>query len=82
MLALLTPPKDRGTVFGVQSTTHSLGVMLSTAASGGLIYVLGARPSTAAWGVRGVFLGAALLSLLFMPACFLMIRHASRGAAR
>ena len=82
MLALLTPPKDRGTVFGVQSTTHSLGVMLSTAASGGLIYVLGARPSTAAWGVRGVFLGAALLSLLFMPACFLMIRRASRGAAR
>ncbi|MBQ6924016.1 MAG: MFS transporter [Kiritimatiellae bacterium] len=81
MLALLTPPKDRGTVFGVQSTAHSLGVMLSTAASGALIYELGARPATAAWGVRGVFLGAAALSLLFMPACLLMIRRASRGAA-
>ena len=82
MLALLTPPKDRGTVFGVQSTAHSLGVMLSTAASGALIYELGSHPSTAAWGVRGMFLGAAILSLLFMPACFVMIRRASRGAAR
>ena len=82
MLALLTPPKDRGTVFGVQSTAHSLGVMLSTAASGTLIYQLGSHPATAAWGVRGVFLGAALLSLLFMPACLLLIRRASRGAAR
>ncbi len=82
MLALLTPPKDRGTVFGVQSTSHSAGVMLSTAASGALIYQLGSHPSTSAWGVRGVFLGAAILSLLFMPACFLLIRRASRGAAR
>jgi MFS family permease len=82
MLALLTPPKDRGTVFGVQSTAHSLGVMLSTAASGALIYELGAHPATAAWGVRGMFLGAAILSLLFMPACFVMIRRASKGAAR
>ncbi len=82
MLALLTPPKDRGTVFGVQSTAHSLGVMLSTAASGALIYELGSHPSTAAWGVRGMFLGAAILSLLFIPACFVMIRRASRGAAR
>ena len=82
MLALLTPPKDRGTVFGVQSTAHSLGVMLSTAASGALIYELGSHPSTAAWGVRGMFLGAAILSLLFMPACFVMIRRASRGATR
>ena len=82
MLALLTPPKDRGTVFGVQSTAHSLGVMLSTAASGALIYELGSHPSTAAWGVRGTFLGAAILSLLFMPACFVMIRRASKGAAR
>ncbi len=82
MLALLTPPKDRGTVFGVQSTAHSGGVMLSTAASGALIYQLGSHPSTAAWGVRGTFLGAAILSLLFMPACFLLIRRASRGAAR
>ena len=82
MLALLTPPKDRGTVFGVQSTSHSAGVMLSTAASGALIYQLGSHPATAAWGVRGVFLGAAILSLLFMPACFLLIRRASRGAAR
>jgi MFS family permease len=82
MLALLTPPKDRGTVFGVQSTAHSIGVMLSTAASGALIYELGSHPSTAAWGVRGMFLGAAILSLLFMPACFVMIRRASKGAAR
>ncbi len=82
MLALLTPPKDRGTVFGVQSTAHSGGVMLSTAASGALIYQLGSHPSTAAWGVRGTFLGAAILSLLFMPACFLLIRRASKGAAR
>ncbi len=82
LLALLTPPKDRGTVFGVQSTTHSLGVMLSTAASGALIYELGSHPATAAWGVRGMFLGAAILSLLFMPACFVMIRRASKGAAR
>ena len=82
MLALLTPPKDRGTVFGVQSTAHSAGVMLSTAASGALIYQLGSHASMSAWGVRGVFLGAALLSLLFMPACFLLIRRASRGAAR
>ena len=82
MLALLTPPKDRGTVFGVQSTTHSLGVMLSTAASGALIYQLGSHPATASWGIRSMFLGAAILSLLFMPACFLLIRRASRGAAR
>ena len=81
MLALLTPPKDRGTVFGVQSTAHSAGVMLSTAASGALIYQLGSHSSAAAWGVRGVFLGAAILSLLFMPACFMLIRRASRGAA-
>ncbi len=82
MLALLTPPKDRGTVFGVQSTAHSIGVMLSTAASGALIYELGSHPSTAAWGVRGMFLGAAILSLHFMPACFVMILRASKGAAR
>ncbi len=82
MLALLTPPKDRGTVFGIQSTAHSIGVMLSTAASGALIYELGSHPSTAAWGVRGMFLGAAILSILFMPACFVMIRRASKGAAR
>ena len=82
MLALLTPPKDRGTVFGVQSTSHAVGVMLSTAASGALIYQLGSHPATAAWGVRGIFLGAAVLSLLFMPACFMLIRRASRGAAR
>ena len=82
MLALLTPPKDRGTVFGIQSTAHSGGVMLATAASGALIYQLGSHPSTSAWGVRGTFLGAAILSLLFMPACFLLIRRASKGAAR
>ncbi len=82
MLALLTPPKDRGTVFGVQSTAHAAGVMLSTAASGALIYRLGSRPATAAWGVRGVFLGAAILSLLFMPVCFALIRRASKETTR
>ncbi len=82
MLALLTPPRDRGTVFGVQSTAHSAGVMLSTVASGALIYQLGAHPATAAWGVRGIFLGSAALSLLFMPACLYMIRRASQGMAR
>lgn len=79
LLALLTPPQDRGAVFGVQSTAHSVGVMLSTAASGALIYELGAHSATAAWGVRGVFLGAVALTLLFMPVCFFMIRRASRG---
>lgn len=81
MLTILTPPRDRGTVFGVRSTAHSTGVMLSTAASGALIYELGARESTSAWGVRGMFLGAAALSLLFIPVCLLMIRRASRDAA-
>ena len=50
--------------------------MLSTAASGALIYRLGAAPATADWGVRGTFLGAAALSLLFLPACRAMVRAA------
>ena len=80
MLAHLTAPDDRGTVFGVQSTAHSLGIMLSTAASGALIYRLGAAPATADWGVRGTFLGAAALSLLFVPACWAIVRRATAPA--
>ena len=81
MLSHLTAPEDRGTVFGVQSTAHSLGIMLSTTASGALIYRLGAAPATAAWGVRGTFLGAAALSLLFLPACWAIIRRATARSA-
>ena len=80
MLSHLTAPEDRGTVFGVQSTAHSLGIMLSTTASGALIYRLGAAPATADWGVRGTFLGAAALSLLFVPACWALVRRATRRA--
>jgi MFS family permease len=81
MLSRLTPARDRGTVFGVQSTAHSLGIMLSTTASGALIYRLGAAPATADWGVRGTFLAAAALSLLFVPACWAMVRRATARPA-
>ena len=81
MLSHLTAPEDRGTVFGVQSTAHSLGIMLSTTASGALIYRLGAAPATADWGVRGTFLAAAALSLLFVPACWALVRRATARAA-
>ena len=69
--------EDRGTVFGVQSTAHVIGIMLSTGASGALIYRLGASPATADWGVRGMFLAAAALSFLFLPACWAMVRRRS-----
>ena len=82
MLSRLTPPEDRGTVFGVQSTAHAIGIMLSTAASGALIYRLGASPATADWGVRGMFLAAAALSFLFLPACWAMVRGSAPRHAR
>ena len=55
--------------------------LMAWSSSSWVIYRMGAAPATADWGVRGTFLGAAALSLLFVPACGAMVRRATGRAA-
>jgi MFS family permease len=65
LLSAATPRRKRGKVFGFASTANSAGVMLSTIVAGGAMWVD---------GVRGVFLAAALLTLLLMPGYYLVLK--------
>lgn len=58
MLTAAAPKRKRGKVFGFSSTAHSGGVMLSTVAAGGVIYI---------FNVQAVFITAAVLTALMIP---------------
>ena len=63
LLSAATPKRKRGTVFGFSTTANSAGIMLSTVVAGGVIFVS---------GVKGVFVAAAILSLLLIP-CYIFV---------
>ena len=63
LLSAATPKRKRGKVFGFCTTANGVGIMLSTMAAGGVIYIT---------GVRGVFYTAAFLLLLLIP-CYLVV---------
>jgi MFS family permease len=63
LLSAATPKRKRGTVFGFSTTANSTGIMLSTVFAGGVIFLS---------GVKGVFIAAALLSLLLIP-CYMYV---------
>jgi MFS family permease len=74
LLSRITPPEKRGAVFGINSTTGNIGIMLATGASGWLI---GHWENT-----RLVFHTAAVLTIVLMPICLFMVRYAGRSRHR
>ena len=69
LLSAATPKRKRGKVFGFCTTANGVGIMLSTVAAGGVIYVT---------GVRGVFYTAAFLLLLLIPCHIAVFRRIMR----
>ena len=69
LLSAATPKRKRGKVFGFCTTANGVGIMLSTVAAGGVIYVT---------GVRGVFYTAAFLLLLLIPCYMAVFRRIMR----
>ena len=69
VLAVITPQRKRGSVFGFASSTQGIGTMLAAAGSGvAMVHC----------GVSGVFYIGALCFILMLPVCIKSISFATR----
>ena len=66
MLSRISPPEKRGMLLGMAASFRILGMLLASAAGGGLLLVFGS--------VRSVFFGAAAVFLILIPLIALAVK--------
>lgn len=73
MLAKLSPPEQRGSLFGLAASTRILGVMLASLLGGGIIYLA---------GIRAVFVCTAILFAALLPILYIAQKYIKKSSSR